>query len=279
MRDVSVRDVSARDGDRVAARPDAPASIRYLDTVRTTEAAQAYKRQSFAAVGIAARHAVLDVGCGPGDDVRDIARMVGRDGRAVGVDCDVQMIAEAWRRLGAARAHGNVDFKVCDAHALPFADASFDGCRSDRVFQHLADPALALREMVRVARSTAIIVVSDPDWETLTLDATDRPLTRRVVQFIADRFVRHGWMGRQLPRLFKAQGLVDVHVDPAVMTVDSFELADALWGLSRNAAHCRDAGVITEDERTSWLRDLEEAGRAARFFGACLGFVVSGRRI
>ena len=36
---------------------------------------------------------VLDIGCGTGDDVRELARMVGPGGRAVGIDSSNIMIA------------------------------------------------------------------------------------------------------------------------------------------------------------------------------------------
>lgn len=254
-----------------------PASIQYLDAVRATDAARVYKHRALARLAIERGARVLDVGCGPGDDIREIARTIGSGGRAVGVDCDYQMIAEAWRRQDAVPPE-NVEFRLADAHALPFADGTFDACRGDRVFQHLTDPALALREMMRVARSGASLVVSEPDWETLTIDATDRAITRRIIHFIADRSVRHGWIGRQLPRLFKEQDLSDVHVESAVITVTSFDIADRLWGLSRSAALCRHEGAITAAEEAGWLGGLQEASQVSRFFGAQLGFIVSGRK-
>lgn len=262
----------------VATRPLLPASIRYLDTVRTTEAAQNYKRQALRRAGIEPGHRVLDVGCGPGDDVRAIARTVGAQGKVIGIDCDYQMIAEAWRRLGPRYDNRNVEFKVCDAHTLSFDTNYFDSCRSDRLFQHLANPAQALSEMVRVARSGAALVVSDPDWETLTIDVAERSITRSMIQFMADHFVRNGWMGRQLHRLFKEQGLADIHVDPAIVTATTFEHAEALWGLRLNASRARDAGVITGEQMVGWLHDLEAADQASLFFAAQLGFVVSGRK-
>jgi ubiquinone/menaquinone biosynthesis C-methylase UbiE len=262
----------------IIARPALPASIRYLDTVRTTEAAQTYKRQALSRAGIQIGHRVLDVGCGPGDDVRAIARLVGAQGKVIGVDCDYQMIAEAWRRLGPRYDKRNVEFKVCDAHSLPFDADSFDVCYSDRLFQHLANPALALSEMIRVVVSGAGLVVSDPDWETLTIDVAERSITRRIVQFVADHFVRNGWMGRQLHRLFKEQALVDIQVDPAIVTATSFEHAETLWSLRLNASRARDAGVITGEQMASWLHDLEAADQSSLFFAAQLGFVVSGKK-
>jgi SAM-dependent methyltransferase len=48
--------------------------------------------------------------------------------------------------------------------ALP--DGSFDGVRADRMGQHVADPAAALVEMVRVLRPGREVVIADPDQET-----------------------------------------------------------------------------------------------------------------
>lgn len=256
----------------------APSIIGYLDYVRTVEAAQAYKRVALDRLDVQPGQAVLDVGCGPGDDLRDLAARVGTGGRAVGIDSDQQMIAEAWRRVGQRRASPHVEFRVGDAHALPFENAGFDRCRCDRMLQHVTMPHAVIAEMVRVARSGARLVASEPDWETLTLDTPERAATRVIVQFIADRVVRHGWIGRQLPRLFHAAGLVDVQIDPVAMTVTSFQAANTMWALARNAALCRDAGAIAPAAMDAWLHDLEEAGRDARFLGAQLGFVVSGRK-
>jgi SAM-dependent methyltransferase len=70
----------------------------------------------------------LDVGCGLGDDTLELARLVSKGGRAVGVDVSQSMIDAARDR--AAAQHLSVEFDVCDAQALPFADATFDACRT-----------------------------------------------------------------------------------------------------------------------------------------------------
>jgi ubiquinone/menaquinone biosynthesis C-methylase UbiE len=56
---------------------------------------------------------------------------------------------------------------------LEFPDSSFDGVRSDRTLQHVEDPERALTELVRVVKRGRRVVVMDPDWETLALDAID----------------------------------------------------------------------------------------------------------
>jgi SAM-dependent methyltransferase len=64
---------------------------------------------------------VLDAGCELGDDTLELARLVGSGGRVVGVDVSQSMIDAARDR--AAAQHLSVEFEVCDAQALPFADA------------------------------------------------------------------------------------------------------------------------------------------------------------
>ncbi len=80
---------------------------------------------------------LLDIGCGTGDDTRELARLLGQEGEAIGVDYSEAMVAEAARRAEGA-VHGP-SFQVADVQALPFAEASFDGCRTERCLMHVPD--------------------------------------------------------------------------------------------------------------------------------------------
>lgn len=254
----------------------APDRLLYLDALSATEFAQAYKRQSFELLDVQEGDWVLDVGCGTGDDVRMLAQRVGHTGRAVGVDNDAAMVAEAHRR-GAGKTLP-VAFHLCDVHHLAFREDVFDCCRADRVFQHLEDPRRALAEIVRVARPGARIVVIEPDWETLVVDVADRVTTRKIANFICDRMVRHGWIGRQLPNLFRACGLAEIGVAAGAVPLTNFTLADRLWGLRRNAQRAQNAGVVSTSEAAAWIESLEQASQSNRFFGAVTGFAVCGRK-
>ena len=61
---------------------------------------------------------VLEVGCGPGTDVFEMAHIVGTAGRLVGVDASEAMIAEARHRAGERQIAAT--FEVGDVEALPF---------------------------------------------------------------------------------------------------------------------------------------------------------------
>ncbi|MBO0765794.1 MAG: class I SAM-dependent methyltransferase [Hyphomicrobiaceae bacterium] len=78
----------------------------------------------------------------------------------MGIDATGAMLAEA-RRLVARENVRNVGWHQGDAYALPFADGTFDIVSCRFAFHHLEEPARAFAEMVRVARPSGRIVLSD----------------------------------------------------------------------------------------------------------------------
>jgi SAM-dependent methyltransferase len=90
----------------------------------------------------------LDVGCGTGALAGTIATDCA-PGRLVGVDQSAGFLATA--RQGPAG--GCAEFYQADAGALPFPDGAFDRVVSGLVLNFLPDPAQALAEMARVART------------------------------------------------------------------------------------------------------------------------------
>ena len=249
--------------------------VVYLDTVGAIAAVQAYKRRILGALGLSAGMHALDVGCGTGDDVRAMAAIVGGNGRAVGVDVSEALIAEARQRADADGLE--IELQAADAHALPFVDDSFDVVRTERVLQHVHDPARVLAEMVRVTRPGGRVVAAEPDWQTLVVDAADRALVRRILDARCDR-IRNGWMGRQLAALFRDARLGHVGVSAETLIVTDLALADALFELRASARQAAVEGVVTQEDAGRFVTDVERAAAAGRFFAAVTGFVAVGSR-
>lgn len=247
----------------------------YLDAFNAMETVRAWKRRSFGMLAIAPGHHVLDVGCGLGGDAVSLAEAVGSDGRVVGVDNSERLIVEARQRIAGASLP--VEYHVGDVYTLPFDDTSFDGCRADRVFQHLDRPGDALLELLRVTKPGGRIAVGDPDWETLIIDAPQTAVTRTILNFICDSH-RHAWMGRQLYAHFRAAGLADVKVAADTLLFTDYDLADLTVALSTRVRQAQDAEVITEHEAAEWMESLNEAAAAGRFFAAMTCFTVGGRK-
>jgi arsenite methyltransferase len=103
---------------------------------------------------------VLDIGCGAGVDAFVAARMVGPEGRVIGIDMTPEMLARAWKNLQEA-THQNVSFHNASAEDLPFPDESFDVVISNGVFNLIPDKARALEEVFRVLKPHGRIMIAD----------------------------------------------------------------------------------------------------------------------
>jgi ubiquinone/menaquinone biosynthesis C-methylase UbiE len=250
-------------------------SLDFIDTASSLDFMKVVHRDLLSALDLRASDVALDVGCGPGDRVIELAQQVGAGGRVVGVDYSQALIDEAQRRWASSGLP--VSFKVADAHALPFPDASFDACRAERVFVHLQDPPRAFAEMVRVAKSGARVAVFDMDADTLIVDASNRRVTRTILDLRADLFRSEGWIGRRLRALY-AEHRMTVDIAPATCMFMDYEFANEFWSLGRTAALARGRGLISATEEADWVTSLRDAGAAGRFFLSVTAFLACGKK-
>ena len=136
---------------------------------------------------------VLEVGCGAGHVLDRFAAF-----DRTGVDLSTTMIARARRRLGPG-----VPLHQADAEQLPFDDASFDVVLCTEVLEHTRNPDRVVRELMRVARPGARVVVSIPN--EVNIDRAKRALRRvpglrRVLGTLADE--GNEWHLHQFDRRF-----------------------------------------------------------------------------
>lgn len=214
----------------------------------------------------------LDVRCGTGDDVAEMARRMPPGGEAVGVDASEAMLAEARRRHSGLGAR--VTFRLGDVLALPYPDNAFDVCRAETVFVHATDPAQVVGEMTRVTRPAGRVGALELDEGGFVLDHPDQQLTRTILGAYSDSMAC-GWAGRQLPRLFRQAGLTGVSVDPVVV-LGPLEMVRALLG-SAVTGLC-ERGALTEEQASGWWAALTGQADEGYFLGGAIAFVVTGTR-
>ena len=230
----------------------APDQIAYLDAAAGTAVGLDYKQRLLGALGLSPGQTVVDIGCGPGTDLGRLADAVGETGRVIGVDREPRMLAEAGRRFAdrpqVAVRHG-------DVHDLPLADAVADRARTDRVLQHVDDPAAAIAQAGRVLRPGGLLGMAEPDWDSLVVADEDVTTSRRFSRFVAGR-VRNATIGRELVWLSTAAGLELRSVEAVPAVFRDFETADQILGLRRNSARAVEAGVLAGADARGWLQRL-----------------------
>jgi SAM-dependent methyltransferase len=117
------------------------------------------------------RSAVLDLGCGSGVHVREIAP---RCREVVGVDYSHQMLKLAEAELrGLPRR--NWSLLLADAAALPLPAARFDWIVSMGLLDYVASPPAVILECRRVLRPGGTLLVSLPKTPSLFAPLRTRP--------------------------------------------------------------------------------------------------------
>jgi SAM-dependent methyltransferase len=94
---------------------------------------------------------VLDLASGTGEPAISLAMRVGAQGQVTALDLSADLL-EIARGRAQERDLNNFFTQQADAHALPFADNSFDLATSRFGVMFFRDPGLALRELHRVLR-------------------------------------------------------------------------------------------------------------------------------
>ncbi len=243
----------------VDAARDVAEAVAWQDSVDAWPQIAAYKRRTHELLPDSGL--ILDVGSGTGHD------LFASDRDTIGVDASMAMCTTA-RGRGA-------DVVRAAADALPFGARVFAGARADRLFQHLADPDAALREMVRIVEAGGRIVVADPDQGSLVihLPGVRSDLVDRIRRRRRDVGYRNGMLARALPERFTAAGLQGVTVEafPLVLT----DVDDA-FGLPTWVEYWRQH--FTDEDAAEWAAGVDRARSHGQFVYALLYFVVAGTK-
>lgn len=159
----------------------------------------------------------LDLGCGSGAVTLQLARWVGSEGKAVGIDADEQSIEIA--RIAAFRSRKLPTFRAVRAEDLD-EDSSFDFVFSRFLLSHVADPKNVLARMVRAAKPGGTIVVEDVEFSGLVCYPPCPAFDFYVEQYkqVGQRNGGDPMIGPRLLGLLRAAGLSNVQLNVVVPT-------------------------------------------------------------
>ncbi len=237
----------------------APAKLRSYDLMRLQEG-----------------QSVLEVGCGPGIDTLALAARVGETGFVMGIDSAKASIERAECRALAAGLGARVRHRIVNALALPFRDASFDACRSERTFQLLAQPARALTEMVRVTRPGGRIVLLDLDWGSASIDTPFPDVERLFKRLLAEHLLPNPFSGRTLYRLLREQGVQEIETESVAIAVTALPALRHLAHLDRIESLALERALLSETRLAAWRAALVEADAAGTLFAQLILVLAAG---
>jgi SAM-dependent methyltransferase len=221
----------------------------------------------------------VEVGCGTGPLLLDLAAVVGPSGKIIGCEPQPGLAAAAQEAVAAASLSTLVKVLPCTLEKAGLEPNSVAAALAQTVLIHVPQSELgdALDAMIRVVRPGGRIVSADQDGDTWVIHHPDRELTRQVAQFNTDQRYTDGWRGRQLRGLFLEHGLREVevvayaHLEAGTRGY-SFEMAKRI----SNAA--ADAGVIGRDHCLRWQAELEQVVESGNWFSSLTYFICGGTK-
>lgn len=186
---------------------------------------QASVRETLARVDLRPGVRLLDIGCGTGALLREVAQRA-PDVPAVGIDVSHQM-------LGVARADLASPSRLlqADVHRLPLQEGTFDVVVSSSSFHYWPDPYVALGQIAGVLRPGGQLVITDWCDDFLACRVCDRLLR------LLSRTHQRIYTARECDALLREAGY-------EVKKVDRYKI-DWLWGLMTASALRPYPGVVS----------------------------------
>ncbi len=247
--------------------------VRCLSDIRNHPFFRSVKEESFELLQISPGDIILEIGCGPLDDVHILAGRCSPEGLVIGSDISSSLVTLAKKAFNIP----NLSYIRMDGQYSAVRDGVCDAVREDRVLQHVQDPRHVIDEMYRVLKPGGRCVLFEPDWENFIIDGVDEGVTRAILNFWSDQFAC-GHIGRKLSRLCQNAGFTDVTVYPRTMIMTTLKEAETIFTVTENANRAAVAGCVSQKEADAFLAHLTEVDRKGLFFGSFTGYLVSGKK-
>ncbi|MFD5831249.1 methyltransferase domain-containing protein [Lentzea sp. NPDC060358] len=228
--------------------------VAFIEHAENMAPIPALRERSYDLLDVRPGDRVVDVGCGAGISVAELAKL---GTEVTGVDTSEGMIDVARQRFP------DCDYRVAGAEEIPLPDASADGYRAERVYQHLADSQVAITEARRVLKTGGRIVLIDIDADGWCVDSDDKELTRTLLQAFADT-ISNPWSGRKLRGLLLDNGFTGVRAEAFTCVYTRYD--DCVHVLESIAKAGVTAGVASREQADGWLAEQRERAESDRTF-------------
>jgi SAM-dependent methyltransferase len=201
---------------------------------------------------------LLVAGCGDGIAAEWLALRTGATVTAVDSDRGAIARAEARARQGAGAP--GVSYEAAALDDLPHETAVFDGVVGEPSLAAAADPARAVRELVRVTRPMGTIVLLQPTWSAEIL-----PEGAQGRELVVERLGLRPFHLVEWKRMLRAAGAVEIQVQ---------DWSEGAPGCGRRSSGAQGAYC---EPHLSWRHKVHIAGRAWKQWGWRAGALDAGR--
>jgi SAM-dependent methyltransferase len=219
---------------------------------------QPFTRELLERSGIGSGAHVLDMGCGGGNVSLMVARMVGPEGRVLGIDFDPEIIRLA-EQDREAEGIQQLDYLIRSADEIDYRNA-FDFVYARFLLSHLSNPLVALQRMYDAVKPGGKIIVEDIHFSGHVCYPPDESFQQYInlYQQVVARRGGDAELGPKIPGLFGEVGIQDVNFD---IVQPCFKEGDGKWIGYVTFLRIRDAllgtGLVSHDSWESIAQQME----------------------
>ncbi len=226
---------------------------------------------------------IVDIGCGPGDFTRQLARLSNQKATILGIDSNEKSIRAATTDTKKARLSQCVSYELGDVYKIPLEDGYADLTCCRTLLMHLTEPLKAVKEMARVTRTGGSVVALEGGKMGAFYDSNDEEysmLAERAyeawINGIRKLEGKEFKIGEKLPGIFQKAGLsgikAEVQADPWLYSDPRRRLSDVKAELRFDYSLFRErrrkdrkyllAGGMSNNQITSYFNRLEARTKA-----------------
>jgi ubiquinone/menaquinone biosynthesis C-methylase UbiE len=201
----------------------------------------------------------LDVGCGPGEVMRQMGERVGAHGHVTGIDMDGAVGHDAAERLNALGPAG-YEFVEGDALSADLPAGGYSLVFARLLLIHVHDPAAALRRMWEWTAPGGTLAILDFDLRAVPTEDGD-PLAEigRVCRGVFTGAGLNPYFGATIPNRFEDAGIgTPDGADMTAMYAPMGEVASYVAATYRSVLPAAlELGVTDEARSAAFLADME----------------------
>jgi SAM-dependent methyltransferase len=159
----------------------------------------------------------IDLGCGPQGVLDLLAERVGPRGSVLGVDMSAHAVQLA-TAFAVDHHLSSVEVRLGTARDTGLPRASFDVAHARLVLVNVPEPERIVAEMVALVRPGGVVALHEADWMAHFCEPPSPAWSRLML--VMDAHARAQgidlYIGRRVPALLRAAGLVDIQAHPVI---------------------------------------------------------------
>ena len=212
-------------------------------------------------LNLASGDSVLDIGCGGGHLLEEMAKSVGPTGRVFGLDPSADQIAQARERCSA---HTNVELLESFANAIAINDNACDAIASTQTLEYIDNVDETLAEITRILKPAGTLANISILWDHFKFHGAEDALNMRIFDaFRAHCF--HQMLPMELRGKLKSLGFRHVQHKPLAFVVTNRDDNSPANYTEKVMANFALKQGIPESDVADWINQLQQAEQEGRF--------------